>query len=169
MGKQLFKTKSVLVIGVLLLISSCTEVTDTDTSSSEISPKEQAEEVVESQLNGLVGEYQESWSFCIPTFQDGDSTCSIGYLIENPTDAIIEITFAEIYAVVDGKIFKASSDQGSDGVASVYQAWNPGEELKAFTYFNVPTGSTIEQIFFADEPDLAQAEMIFDVYRVAEE
>lgn len=126
-------------------------------------------EVIENKSVGLIGKYQESWSFCIPSFVDDEFTCSIGYLVENPTDTLIEISYSEIYAVVDGKVFKAASDQGSDGTDWVSQTWNPGEELKAVTYFNVPAGSTIEQIFFADEPNPSQAEMIFDVYIQAQE
>ena len=113
-------------------------------------------------LDGLVGVYMPDWSFCVEAFQAERVTCSVGYTVENPTDAPVEILYASVYAVVDGKIFKADADQG-DGIADVSTNWNPGDKFKASTVFTVPSGATIEQVFFADEPDVGNAEMIFDV------
>lgn len=113
-------------------------------------------------LNGLVGTYMPEWSFCIEAFQADRVMCSVGYTVENPTDAPIEILYADVFAVVDGKIFKADSDQG-DGVGNVSTNWNPGDKFKASTAFTVPTGATIQRVFFADDPTTNDADMIFDV------
>lgn len=139
-----------------LAVAGCSSATISDMTAQVIEP------TPTQSLDGLVGSYQPDWSFCVEAFQADRVACSIGYTVENPTDAPVEIMYADIFAVVDGKIFKADADQG-DGVANVSTNWNPGDKFKASTAFTVPVGATIEQIFFADEPRIDNAEMIFDV------
>jgi hypothetical protein len=149
-----------LILFASLLISACSAPAEPE----EIAQPEPTPSYSEpSPLTELVGTYMSEWSSCFDGFQSETLTCSIGYTIKNPTDAPIELMYAEVYAQVDGKIFKAASDQGSDGVSTLSQTWNPGEELKGATYFNVPEGSIIESIFFADDPSLSDADLIFEV------
>jgi len=151
---------SALFLLTTLLLSSCSAPV-AEESKAEAEPLPSYSEP--SVLTELVGTYMSEWSSCFDGFQSETLTCSIGYTIKNPTDAPIELMYAEVYAQVDGKIFKAASDQGSDGVSTLSQTWNPGEELKGATYFNVPEGSIIESIFFADDPSLSDADLIFEV------
>jgi hypothetical protein len=155
------KTLATLAISFLLLSTSITGCGSS--MESENSTEISTEEVTPSVLTELVGKFMQEWSSCVPGFQEGTATCVVGYTVMNPTDAPIEITYVDVYAVVDGKIFKAASDQGSDGVGALTQTWSPGEELKAGTYFDVPEGSIMEKIFFASEPSIDAAEMILDI------
>lgn len=155
------KMLATLIISSLLASSSITGCGSS--MESESSTEIATEEITPSVLTKVVGKFMPEWSSCVPGFQEGTVTCVVGYTVMNPTDAPIEIAYVYVYAVVDGKIFKAASDQGSDGVAALTQTWNPGEELKAGTYFDVPEGSIVQKIFFASEPSLDAAEMILDI------
>ncbi len=145
---------SILFLATAFLLSSCGENTQVENNSAASTNSQEP-----SKLSGLVGKYMEDWSTCVPGMQASTVTCVVGYTVKNPTDVPIELTYVEVYAQVDGKIFKAATDQGSDGVGALTQTWNPGEELKAGTYFNVPEGSTIQALFFADEASISAAEM----------
>lgn len=149
----------------LVVLNACAPVTDESTTTATTPMPSYSEP---SKLTELVGEFKEDWSSCFEGFQSENLTCMIGYTIKNPTDAPIELTYAEVYAQVDGKIFKAASDQGGDGVSTLSQTWNPGEELKGATYFNLPAGSIVEKIFFANDPDLTLAEVEFEVNMTVE-
>ena len=154
--------RSIAALVFAVAITGCSATTVDDMAAVVTTPEPSPTQ----SLDGLVGTYMSDWSFCIEAFQADRVMCSVGYTVANPTDAPVEIMYADIFAVVDGKIFKADSDQG-DGVGNVSTNWNPGDEFKAATAFTVPAGSTIEKVFFADEPRLDNAEMIFDVGLVA--
>ena len=148
-----------------LLLNACASPVQTESAAQ---PEPMPSYSEPSKLTELVGEFKQDWSSCFEGFQSQNLTCMIGYTIKNPTDAPIELTYAEVYAQVDGKIFKAASDQGGDGVSTLSQTWNPGEELKGATYFNLPAGSIVEKIFFANDPDLTLAEVEFEVNMTVE-
>jgi len=141
-----------------ILVSGCSTSKDSAQTSEVM-----VTDTSPSLLKGLVGTYMSEWSSCVPGMQADTVTCVVGYTVKNPTDAPIELSYLDVYALVDGKIFKAAVDQGSDGVAALTQTWNPGEELKAGTYFAIPEGSTLEKIFFASDPSVNSAEFILDV------
>jgi hypothetical protein len=143
-----------LIVTAVFSLSACGESTQAEPSAAETAVSQES-----SKLTGLVGKFMSDWSTCVPGMQSATVTCVVGYTVKNPTDAPIELSYVEVYAQVDGKIFKAATDQGSDGVGALTQTWNPGEELKAGTYFSVPEGSTIQALFFADEASINAAEM----------
>ena len=148
----------VIILTACISLTACGSTT-VSSQSSELT----ASENTTSMITGLAGKYMQDWSNCVPGMQAGTVTCVVGYTVKNPTNAPIELSYTQVYAVVDGKIFKASTDQGSDGVGALTQNWNPGEELKSGTYFDIPKGSTLQKIFFASEPSLASAEMILEI------
>jgi hypothetical protein len=71
------------------------------------------------------------------------------------------------YATVDGKIFEASSDVGSTGIKSVSDTWNPGDVKSGLVAFDVPTGSTIKNIFLNTTGDRKSAEVAMRVNTIA--
>jgi len=148
---------STLVIASAFLLSSCGESATVENNSTTVASAQES-----TKLSGLVGKYMQDWSTCVPGMQAGTVTCVVGYTVKNPTDAPIELSYVDVYAKVDGKIFKAATDQGSDGVGALTQTWNPGEELKAGTYFDVPEGAVIQGLFFASEASLNSAEMLLE-------
>lgn len=137
----------------LLAVTACGGISSTSGISTAKSSTKQS---------GIEGKYMPEWSFCVPAMEDGTLTCEVGYTVTNPTDKLIQLSGLDIYALVDGKVYIASSDQGSDGVARVNETWNPGKQFKAGTYFDIPDGATIEKVFFASSPDLSASQMTFN-------
>ena len=155
--------RMILTHVIFLVILALTSCSGTATTNSSNSSSSSASSPTNSNLLGLTGEYKSEYSFCLPGLQDGWTTCAITYFSHNPTDAVIEETYGEVFAVVDGKIFAAENDQGSDGAGTVSDSWNPDQTKRGTTYFTVPTGATIERIFWANDPDFSQAEFVVEV------
>ncbi len=154
-GPQSFRAAAICTsfLLILLTLTGCGGTSRSATLGTTNSPTKQS---------GIVGKYMPEWSFCVPAMEDGTLTCEVGYTVTNPTDKLIQLSGLDIYALVDGKVYIANTDQGSDGVARVNETWNPGKQFKAGTYFDIPVGATIEKVFFASSPDLSSSQMTFD-------
>lgn len=115
----------------------------------------------------LVGSHKLDRSSCVEVSQPEMLTCTVDYIIKNPTDEPIVLMNVNVYAQVDGKTVKALNKQQGDGVSTISKTWKPKESLKFSTDFTVPMASTIEKLFLTDKASIEDAEVIIEVYLLA--
>ena len=73
------------------------------------------------------------------------------------------------HQVVDGKVFKAETDEmGLGAIDVISDSLNPEESKNAMAIFTVKQGATIQKIFIGSEPQADGADVMFDVNMVAE-
>jgi hypothetical protein len=122
-----------------------------------------------SMIDGLVmsdvsGEYT---GFSCSDTQITDSlTCILAISVKNNSSAAVHL-YGDIYALVDGMVFKATTTYG--GIDYVSTDINPGESQSATISFDVPSGSNISDIFIADNASegLNGAKVSFSLNKLA--
>jgi hypothetical protein len=99
-------------------------------------------------MTDVPGEYTDF--SCSETDISTNLTCMLAISVQNKSNASIHL-YGDIYALVDGKVFKASTLYG--GIDYVSTDINPGEKQSATVSFDVPQGAMISDIFIADNAD----------------
>ena len=147
----------------LALISGCSAATEAAKKVSEAASARQAS----SELQGAL---LSDTSMCMSAvMQEGYVTCLIAFSLTNPTSKPIDLTYGQIYAEVDGKVFKAETDEmGLGAIDVISDSLNPEESKNAMAIFTVKQGATIQKIFIGSEPQADGADVMFDVNMVAE-
>ena len=102
------------------------------------------------EISGLVmsevpGEYTRF--SCSDTQLTSAITCILAIKVSNNGNSAVHL-YGDIYALVDGKVFKASTIYG--GIDYVSTDINPGESQSTTISFDVPNNSTISDIFIGD-------------------
>jgi hypothetical protein len=157
--------KFLVPIGILtgMIGAGLTGGNSSTSSDSSTSQSSSSSSTTSANLDGLVGKYLSDSSFCVQAQQAQRISCAVSYNITNPTQSPVDITYTEIYAVVDGKIYKADANQGTDYVDTISQNWNPGDVVHGTSVFIVPEGAIISKVFFSDSSSLDAATTIFTV------
>jgi hypothetical protein len=148
------------LIGVIAMVLSLQSGVESESTDSNYPP----EKVAGLSLVEVPGE---STGFsCDETEDPGDVYCIMAIRVKNDGDASKDI-YGDIFALVDGKVFKADSTFG--GITYVSTDINPGETAASTVAFKVPRGSSISQIFISDTADggLKNAKLILDLNRIA--
>ena len=94
--------------------------------------------------------FDEASDSCSATDGSSLSTCIVSINITNTSD-VAQTLYGTIYAVADGKIYRASTWLGGSDIFS--DTLNPGITKGAVLNFDVPIGSTITQIFASSDAD----------------
>jgi hypothetical protein len=127
--------KIVLPLLLSLILSACSSSGILNNSRSSATDSAFAMESTPMPSDGCSSAYVSGFDYCILTFS-----------IYNVSDAAKTLT-GTIYAEVSGKIFKASTDLGSDPINTVDDSLNPGSEKGLVVAFLVPVNSTITKVF----------------------
>lgn len=125
--------------------------------------------ITSSKIDGLVmtdvpGDY--TGFSCTDTQITDSLTCILAISVKNDGNAAVHL-YGDIYALVGGKVFKATTTYG--GIDYVSTDINPGESQSTTISFDVPAGSTISDIFIADTASdgLSGAKVSFALNKVA--
>jgi hypothetical protein len=148
------------LIGVIAIVLSLQSGVESESTDSSYPP----EKVAGLSLAEVPGEF--TGFSCDETEDPRDVYCIMAIRVENDGVASKNI-YGDVFALVDGKVFKADSTFG--GITYVSTDINPGETAASTVAFKVPRGSLISHIFISDSADggLKNAKLILDLNRIA--
>ena len=104
--------------------------------------------------------FDEASDSCSATDNSSLSTCIVSIHITNTTD-VAQTLYGTIYAVADGKVYKASTWLG--GIDIFSDTLNPGITKGAVLNFDVPIGSTITKIFASSDADSNSSNVVLSL------
>jgi hypothetical protein len=106
--------------------------------------------------------FSENPSTCSPAMNSGFMTCIISIQISN-NSSIPQHLYGSVYAVADSSVYKADTNFSSTSIDTYNDILDPNETKGSVLAFSVPTGSTITDIFVANNGSTSPADSIFDL------
>jgi len=106
--------------------------------------------------------FRKDLSYCVPSFTIGNVQCSL-WGIWSYGGNVPKTIQGEIFALADGKIFKALSPQSQDEFSYADFTFSPGTRVKGGASFEFPSGVYVQKFFISQTYDIRKAVLSFNI------